>query len=200
MEFDITWMEEAGLDTATGISYTGGHDKYISAVQRFYRSYEKNRSMLEEYFAQKDYESFKITVHALKSNSKMIGADALSGLFETLEAAAGNEERDIIDELTPRVLKDYADLIEKLKPAGKMGDVRAADEISAQTAKETVDKLLEALDDFDSDLAAELAKKLSGYPFRMTQADMLKEASAYIDDFMYDEAADIIRKIAPEIE
>ena len=32
------------------------------------------------------------------------------------------------------------------------------------------------MDDFDDDEAKKLVKKLSGYPFRMTQADRLKEA------------------------
>ena len=40
----------------------------------------------------------------------------------------------------------------------------------------------------------------SGYPFRMTQADKLREAVALIEDFMYEEAAEIIRQIAPAIE
>jgi acyl-CoA reductase-like NAD-dependent aldehyde dehydrogenase len=81
-----------------------------------------------------------------------------------------------------------------------MGDVRAADEISAEAAREIVDKLLEALDDFDDEGAKELTKILSGYPFRLTQAEKLKEAASFIEDFMYDEAAGIIRQIAPAIE
>ena len=57
-----------------------------------------------------------------------------------------------------------------------------------------------ASDDFDDDLSKQLATKLAGYPFRMTQADKLKEAIAYIDDFMYDEAAQLIREIGQTIE
>ena len=45
-----------------------------------------------------------------------------------------------------------------------------------------------------------LAEKLSGYPFRITQKEKLKTAMAYIEDFMYDEAADLIREIYSEIE
>ena len=200
MRTDISWIAESGLDTATGISYTGGEDKYISAVQRFFKNYEKNRSKVEEYHASNDLENYMITVHALKSNAKMIGASSLSQTFEKLETAAGGGDTQIIDELTPVVLKDYAELIEKLRPIGEIGDVRAADEISAETATETVAKLLEALDDFDDELAKKLAIKLSGYPFRMTQAGRLKEAIGFIEDFMYDEAADIIKEIAPTIE
>ncbi len=74
------------------------------------------------------------------------------------------------------------------------------DEISADVARETVDKLLAALDDFDDEAAKKQARILSGYPFRITQADKLKEAVSFLEDFMYDEAADIIREIASAIE
>ncbi len=193
-------MNEAGLDTQTGISYTGNTEKYVSAVQRFYKNHEKNRAKVEEYFAAKDYENFMITVHALKSNAKMIGATNLSGQFEALENAAREQDTAVIEELTPQALNDYDELIEKLKPVGEMGDVKAADEISADIARTTVDSLLAALDDFDDEEAKKLAKVLSGYPFRLTQAEKLKEATAFIEDFMYDEAADIIRQIATAIE
>ena len=73
-------------------------------------------------------------------------------------------------------------------------------EISGEEARQTADKLLAALDDFDDEEAKRLAKILSGYPFRMTQADKLKEAVSFIEDFMYDEAADIIRQIVSTIE
>ncbi|MBQ6575640.1 MAG: Hpt domain-containing protein [Lachnospiraceae bacterium] len=197
---DITWLNEAGLDTKTGISYTGGQDKYISALQRFYKNYEKNRTKVCEYLEAKDYENYMITVHALKSNAKMIGARDLSTLFETLEMAARNNEIGVIEPQNAVALKEYDELIQKLAPIGAMGDVRAADEISAEVARETIDKLLAALDDFDDEEAKRLAKILSGYPFRMTQADKLREAVALIEDFMYEEAAEIIRQIAPAIE
>lgn len=200
MGTDLTWMEEAGLDTQTGISYTGGPDRFVSAVQRFYKNYEKNRSRIDEYFNSKDYENYRITVHALKSNAKMIGAGALSGSFETLEAAAGSNDTVLIEELTAPVMADYAALIERLAPINEMGDLRASDEISADEARDILSKLLEALDDFDVDLSKELAVRLSGYPFRMTQATRLKEAIGYIDDFLYDEAAEAIKEIAPTIE
>ena len=197
---DITWLNETGLDTKTGTSYTGGQDKYISALQRFYKNYEKNRAKVCEYLQAKDYENYMITVHALKSNARMIGARDLSTLFETLETAARNNEIGLIEPQNAVALKEYDELIQKLAPIGAMGDVRAADEISAGAARETVDKLLEALDDFDDEEAKKLAEVLSGYPFRLTQAEKLKEAAAFIEDFMYEEAAEIIRQIAPAIE
>ena len=197
---DITWLNEIGLDTKSGIDYTGGGDRYLSAIKRYRESHEKNRAKITEYLDAADYESYMITVHALKSNSRMIGAMRLGDAFEELETAARNNSIDIIDAKTQPTLDMYDELIEKLSPIDELGDVRAADEISADVARQTADRLLEALDDFDDELSKELANKLSGYPFRMTQKEKLKDAIAYIEDFLYDEAADAIREIYSAIE
>jgi len=93
MDLDLTWFTEAGLDVKSGIGYTGGEDKYMSAIRRFYSNYEKNRDKVIEYFAAKDYESYMITVHALKSNAKMIGATDLNSAFEMLEKSARERRR-----------------------------------------------------------------------------------------------------------
>ena len=200
MELDERWLTEIGIDAQTGIGYTGSEEKFVSALQRYYKNYEKNRSKVDSYFGSKDYESYMITVHALKSNSKMIGAGALSVDFEKLENAAREGDTGPIEANTAPTLAMYQELVEKLQPIGQMQDVHAADEISADVAKETADKLLEALDDFDDELSKSLAKKLTGYPFRITQQDMLKQAIGYIEDFMYDEAVDLIKQIVPTIE
>lgn len=200
MDKDITWLAEAGLDIKTGIGYTGGEDRYISAVYRFYSNYEKNSNKVEEYYAAKDYENYKITVHALKSNAKMIGAVNLSSEFAMLEKAASDNDIATIDDSTNRTLSAYKTLIEKLKAIEEFAEVRDADEISGEAAKKIAAELLKALDYFDDELSKKLAVKLSGYPFRLTQKDKLKSAIEYIDDFMYDDAADIIRKISTTIE
>lgn len=200
MEQDLKWLEETGIDVDAGIGYTGGKDKYLSALSRFYRSFEKNKAAIEEFFNSKDYENYMITVHALKSNAKMIGALNLSRLFETLETAARNRDTAQINKETVQVIVEYSQLISKLKPLADLGEVRAADEITGEEAKIVAGQLLEALDDFDDEASKKLAKKLSGYPFRITQKDMLTKAMGFIDDFMYDDAADLIKEIMPSIE
>ena len=200
MKMDITWIANAGLDVQTGIGYTGGQDKYISAIKRFYSNYGKNRESIESFKASGDYENYMITVHALKSNSKMIGAGELGSIFEALENAARTGDVQKIEADTDKALSMYETLVGLLKPVEEMGDVRAADEISGDVAKETAEELLKALDDFDDDLSKELIKKLSGYPFRITQKSRLKEASDLVDDFIYEDAAEIIKEIIPAIE
>ena len=200
MNKDISLLNEKGISTAEGIGYTGSEEKYISAVQRYYKSYENNKKNIEDLLAASDMEGYCIKVHSLKSNSKMIGALSLAAAFEELEKASGNNDIDSVKEKTAPALKMYREVIEILKPLGESEKVIVAGEISAEEAKETAEKLLEALDDFDDDLSKKLAEKLLGYPFRITQKQKVKEAENYISDFMYDEAADLIREIIPSIE
>lgn len=200
MARDLTWLEEAGLDTATGIGYTGGEGKYLSALQRFLKNHDKNRTRVEETRAAGDLENYMITVHALKSNARMIGAAALADSFAALEEAARNRDKAAVDAGTAPAIAAYDALTGKLSPLAEMDEVRAADEITAEEARETAEQLLQALDDFDDELSGELVKRLSGYPFRITQRDRLREAAAFVEDFLYDEAAQIIREIIPAIE
>lgn len=200
MDYDLVTLIETGLDTVAGIGFTGNEEKYISAVQRFYKNHEKNSAKIQEFYKAKDYENYAITVHALKSNARMIGADGLSRLFEELEKAAKEGDTDTIERKTASALSEYAGLVGKLEPVVGHTEMHPSDEISAEEARRTADELLTALDDYDDELSKELALKLSCYPFRITQSNKLTEASGYIDDFMYDEAAELIREIYPHIE
>ncbi|MBO4914018.1 MAG: Hpt domain-containing protein [Oscillospiraceae bacterium] len=194
------WLSERGISVEDGFGYTGGEEKYASALQRYFRGYETNRKAVEELLAAGDIDGYAIKVHALKSNSRMIGANSLADAFEALELAAKRGDKGCIDASTSQTLEQYAELIELLRPIGEAETVRAPGEMSSAEARETAELLLAALDDFDDERSAELAAKLAGYPFRPTQKDKLREAARYIGDFMYDEAAELIREIAPAIE
>ena len=200
MKYDLEWIAGLGIDIKTGLDYTGNEDKFVSAIQRFCKGYEKNKSKIDEFYGAGDYENYMITVHALKSNAKMIGAMGLSKMFETLEMASRNGDKATVDGNNAGAVNAYKDLVDKLKPVCELGDVKAPNEITAEEARETADKLLEALDDFDDDLSKELVNKLSGYPFRITQKEKLKEAIGFVDDFLYEEAAEIIKEIYETIE
>lgn len=196
----LSFLDEKGISTKDGIGYTGSEQTYIATIQRYYKSYEGNKRSVEEFLAASDLTNYCIKVHSIKSNSRMIGASHLGDLFEELEMASRNNDLATIKEKTAPALKEYSELIEILRPIGEMEAVKVSGEISAEEARETADKLLNALDDFDDELSAKLVKKLLGYPFRLTQKQKVKEAEEHISDFLYDEAAELIREVIPSIE
>ena len=200
MEFDLNALTELGVDTKTGMEYTGGKEKYLSALQRFYKTSENNRRKVWEFLTAGDMENLSIAVHALKSNAKMLGAADLAEGFEKLELASRENDRELVSASIDGTMAGYEKLLEVIKPLGEMETFKAPGEISAEEAKKTANALLDALDEFDDELAKALVRKLSGYPFRITQKGKLREAEDQINDFMYEEAADLIREILPEIE
>ena len=200
VELDFGFLEAEGINVKEGIGYTGSKEKYASALQRYLKGYETNRKSVEELLSSGDTEGYMIKVHALKSNSRMIGAAGMASAFEELELAAKDGNTGFIAEKTGEALMKYDELINIIKPIGDIGEVHTADEISGAEAKETAERLLEALDEFDDELSSELISKLKGYPFRITQKGKLKEAAKYVSDFMYDEASELIKEIYPSIE
>lgn len=200
MEYDINYLKGLGVDTDKGLEYTRSDDKYLSAIQRYYKSYDNNLSKLTEFYNNKDYKNYCIVVHSLKSNSKMIGINSLANSFEELEIAANNRDYNTINKRHLLVLEEWGEFISKLKPIGEMKLIKPEDEITSSEAKEVTRELLIALDDFDDELSSELIHKLSGYPFRLTQRELLDKAIEYVEDFLYDDAAEIIKEITPEIE
>ena len=197
---DISYLDEKGISTSDGIGYTGGKEKYISAIQRYFKGYAQNAKAVSDMLSAGDTEGYAIKVHSLKSNSKMIGANALAAAFEELELATKNNNIALINEKTESALALYGEVIDIIKPIGEAETVAVPGEISADEAKKTAAELLAALDDFDDELSLELANTLKGYPFRITQKEKLREACEFIENFMYDQAAEIINEIIPSIE
>lgn len=193
-------MVNAGINVSEGISYTGRDDKYISAIQRFYKSYDKNRAAIENYLASEDIDNYTILVHAVKSNAKTLGADTLSEIALDLEMKGREKNVEYVSENTPKLFEEYEKVISIFKPYGEMEEVKPADEIDGDEAFEVANELLSALEDFDDENAIKLIEKLNGYPFRPTQKNLLKEAKKYVEDFFYDEAVRIIAELVNHIE
>jgi HPt (histidine-containing phosphotransfer) domain-containing protein len=197
---DISFLNAKGIDTRTGIEFTGNMEKYISALKRYFNSYEDNRKKILELYEKGDMDNYSIAVHALKSNSKMVGAMALAESFQKLEIASREGGYTYVKENHERVLEAYRDFTELIRPIAEADTAQPADEIGGERAKEIVSDLLEALDDFDDDKSRDLAEKLSGYPFGATEKEKLERAVRHIDSFMYDDAAEIIKEISQTIE
>ena len=119
MDNRFDWLSEHGISVDEGLGYTGGGDKYAAALQRYFRSCEANRKAVEELLAAGSLEDYTIKVHALKSNSKMIGALEVSALFEALELAGRRGDAAFLKENTPAALAAYGELAELLRPIGE---------------------------------------------------------------------------------
>ncbi len=197
---DYRILYENGFDVDFGLECTGSDDSYLHLIQKYYKISEKTEDELSKNLVEKNIEAYTIAVHALKSTSKMIGAMEFAKVAEEMEllGKAGEYSKLLIK--TPDFFDEYEKVLDIIKPYGEMEEVHPKGELSASEASKVANELLESLDDFDDEAAAEWANKLAGFPFRIRQKGMLKEAINHIYDYDYDEATEIIKELLPEIK
>ena len=158
---NISFLVAKGIDTRTGIDFTGDKAKYTSPFNRYFNGFEDNSRKISELYEKGDMDNYSITVHTLKSNSKMVGAMALAVFFEKLEIASREGGITYVRENHNKMLDAYREFTELIRPIGEADVEPPADEIGVEKAKEIVSELLEALDDLDNKGSCRKALRLS---------------------------------------
>ena len=103
----------AGLDLSIGLNYCmNDMDFYREMIAEYLKN--DKRTAMEDYFAQEDWENYRIIVHALKSTSLTIGAADLSEQAKKLEMAAKSGDVDYIRAHHGAMLEEYTILYNKL--------------------------------------------------------------------------------------
>ncbi len=119
---ELTFMqklENIGIDTSVGMSYCMNDEDFYAEMLNEYMNSDKKTPMSQFYEA-KDWENYRITVHALKSTSLTIGATQLSEQAKALEMACKeNNEKYILDN-HKQVLERYESFIGEI---GRVLDV-----------------------------------------------------------------------------
>lgn len=114
-------MEELNqfLDTETGMEYCmEDEDLYLEIIQDYIDNSRKEE--LEKAYKESDYHSYCVSVHALKSTSKTIGAMKLSELAKELEDAASREDAAYIASHHDSLIAKYDELLGRLQDAVSM--------------------------------------------------------------------------------
>lgn len=102
------------INTELGLSYCAEDEEFYQEILKDYIREDKT-ALLEESYDDEDWENYRIQVHALKSTSLSIGAEELSEGAKVLEMAAKDGRIDDIHSNHDRVLRQYRELLQKLK-------------------------------------------------------------------------------------
>ena len=123
-------LRAAGVDTETGMRYSGGDPEMYRALLREYAggAQEKARA-LRKYRDAGDWKNYAIVAHALKSTSRMIGAAALSETAGRLEAAADAGQTEAIRQAHDGMIARYAALAGIIEESMGTEDHSAADDV-----------------------------------------------------------------------
>lgn len=104
-------LSKAGININQGIAYCGDKEGFREIIGIFHAESAKRKALLEQFFKENDWKNYVITAHTLKSNSKGIGAEALSALAMKLEMAGKENRIDYILEHHEELLEAHDALI-----------------------------------------------------------------------------------------
>jgi CheY-like chemotaxis protein len=103
------------INTETGMMYCGGMmEFYIEILQTYYTTGCEKITLMKEAFEKKDWENYRVLVHALKSTSLSIGAEQLSEWAKALEMAAKEGNADYIEEHHGETMQLYEDVMKTI--------------------------------------------------------------------------------------
>ncbi len=185
---DIYELEKSGFDVRSGITYAGGESRYIATLSMYASSYDTMSEKLKELWKAGNTGDFAITVHAVKSSSKLIGAEEVFELARSMEEwAASGDVKNVGDNLD-RLLEMYAGVVKTIRPYANTGtQAEAVDLIGRKEAIELLHLVAEDFDNFDDLSAIEHLKRLSGYLFDSELKSKFDYLLQCADEFLYDD-------------
>lgn len=214
-------LEQAGINVRLALSYCGDRDGLRDIAIMYHSQGEQRNSQIEQLYKEENWKNYAIAVHALKSNSKGIGAEELAEFALSLEMA-GKENR------VDYILDHHEELIEKhnallnalavnsfLYPEGYRGPDSEDDDSSASGAEDNAagegtteaaisendEKLLEKqmgllrekLDNYESDGLSEILDKLSKCRYHDTDLkEMTGEIRNKVNEFDFLGASEVL--------
>jgi len=176
------------------------NDMYRSTLDMFYKRInaecDSMAAFLEAKNSEKSLESFVIAVHAMKSSLATIGAMRLSEMAYELETAGKKKDYNYcavkFPEFKEKLLllhKKLSDVFPTAAPSLKKepGD--------AEFLRESVQKALAAVEDFDNDTAIETILNLMLFDFGSEKNIHLGNALAALENFEHEGAVEALKTI-----
>lgn len=110
-------LAQAGINTQLGLDYCAGEDDfYMEMIQIFCAQSEQKRAEIASLYEEENWADYATKVHALKSTSLTIGAEALSAQSKELELAGKRGDVDYIRAHHSDLMRAYADLCANIAP------------------------------------------------------------------------------------
>ena len=144
-------------------------EDYKEILSFFIDNYQNHVTELVEQFNGKDYDSYTISVHGLKSSMRSIGANTLADLAYELEMAGKEKKYDVILEKHQLLLDIYRDTIETAKcylntcEANKVQKSEFSEELSQEGFEIILSNLKTLIASYEHDDAIEIIEEMSEF-------------------------------------
>jgi len=174
-----------GLNVKGALALLRNEKLYLNFLKEYYNSIDEKAKKIQDAYDADDIHTYTIEVHALKSSSRQIGAESLALDAERLEKAGNENDRDIIDAGTFKLIWDYKSLKKKLEVLYENEETEEKNTVlNAEIVKEIVDSIVQSIEDFDFVSIDEAWAKLSEYNIeREEETKLLEKIKSAADEF-----------------
>ena len=193
-EETVDYLEELCIPPIDGIvaddalRYAGGdQEEYLHNLKLYLDEFHEKKDKLEEFFREGDLENYQILAHAVKSTSRLIGANDLSDLARMMEEAAAARDMKCVSSGHEQFMERFtyqstciADTIAELGMQDEKVELVA---VSPQELHECCEKLKESLSEFDMDAIQSQVAQLQSMDVLKDIKDAMQTA---VDNFDYD--------------
>ncbi len=177
------------LDVGSGLGHCGNGKSYMTTLEMYLDTAEKNADEIEKFWAAKDIRNTTIKVHALKSTSRVIGALELGEFAARLEKAGDLGDTETLDRELAELVSRYRKLAEELKPLKEQDGAEENDErplITPQELQEAYRTLSEFCENFDFDSVVHVVESLQHYRIPEDEATRVDAIIKAVDNFDYE--------------
>jgi HPt (histidine-containing phosphotransfer) domain-containing protein len=121
--YDLDRLKDVGIDVTSGLDYCANDEAlYFEMIDDFITSCDGKLREINRLFLDKNWRDYEVSVHALKSNARMIGAMSIYEQAKKLEDAAEGGDIEYIKKHHEDLIHDARNLIELIphsSPNGK---------------------------------------------------------------------------------
>ncbi|MBP5330981.1 MAG: response regulator [Lachnospiraceae bacterium] len=153
------------------------------------------------------YNDYRVRVHAMKSSSALCGALQVSSLAKVLEIAARDGDKETIVAVMPVFTREWRRLKSLLDETFGNADDNASDDPDGADAvidkvmfEGYLDRLEQAMEELDTDVADAVMEELAGYSFDEGTKKLLAQLSSAVTSLDTEAAADLIRRLKDALE
>ncbi|MCM1466669.1 MAG: ATP-binding protein [Alistipes sp.] len=204
-------LSGVGIDVSKGIAYCGDKEGFREILSIYCTEGPKRKELLCHSYDEQDWKNYVITVHALKSNSKGIGANELAELAYNLEMSGKENRIDYILEHHEELIEMHDALLgalansEFVYPKGQAEEEPEEAEETGQEEKpqpgnedgssleEQMALLKEKLESFEGEGLEDILNKIAGYQVDgVSLEEFAKEVQSKTEDFDFLGAAEVV--------
>ncbi|MCR4818467.1 MAG: response regulator [Fretibacterium sp.] len=181
------WLRDISeIDIDSGLQHCGGGENFLDMLKIYGENTAENADGIENFWRARDLANTTIKVHALKSTSRAVGAEALGALAEKLEFAGKAGDEAALDAELSGLLERYRALGAALSPLytqEKKADEEDLPLISDDELRETYDSIRDFAANFDSDSMAYALEYLDGFRIPEGEKERVEQLRHAIENF-----------------